>query len=107
MYHLNFSCNVTAGSAPETRRRVAGSADCNTGAIFIAAAFLCSVEASAMADSTASFQADAIGAAPKGWTATKTGKGDPKWTIEPTRRHLRIRRSSNNPVEPLTPAVEG
>jgi len=78
MYHLNFSCNVTAGSAPETRRRVAGSAGCNTGAIFIAAAFLCSVEASAMADSTASFQADAIGAAPKGWTATKTGKGDQK-----------------------------
>ena len=36
-----------------------------------------------MADSTASFEADAIGAAPKGWTATKTGKGDPKWTIEP------------------------
>src|SRR5215472_12487727 len=35
-----------------------------------------------MADSTASFQADSIGAAPKGWTATKTGKGDPKWTIE-------------------------
>jgi hypothetical protein len=35
-----------------------------------------------MADSTASFGADAIGAAPKGWTATKTGKGDPKWTIE-------------------------
>src|SRR5436853_5687079 len=35
-----------------------------------------------MADSTASFEADAIGAAPKGWTATKTGKGDPKWTIE-------------------------
>ena len=36
-----------------------------------------------MADSTASFESDAIGAAPKGWTATKTGKGDPKWTIEP------------------------
>ena len=35
-----------------------------------------------MADSTASFEADAIGAAPKGWTATKTGKGDSKWTIE-------------------------
>src|SRR6516165_4718979 len=35
-----------------------------------------------MADSTASFEADAIGAAPKGWTATRTGKGDPKWTIE-------------------------
>ena len=51
-------------------------------AIFIAAAFLCAVEASAMADSTAGFGADAIGAAPKGWTATKTGKGDSKWTIE-------------------------
>jgi hypothetical protein len=35
-----------------------------------------------MADSTASFEADVIGAAPKGWTATKTGKGDSKWTIE-------------------------
>jgi hypothetical protein len=51
-------------------------------AIFIAAAFLCAVEASAMADSTASFEADAIGAPPKGWTATKTGKGDPRWTVE-------------------------
>src|SRR5215468_12037033 len=36
-----------------------------------------------MADSTASFEADVIGAAPRGWTATKTGKGDSKWTIEP------------------------
>jgi len=35
-----------------------------------------------MADSTASFEADAIGAAPRGWTPTKTGKGDSKWTIE-------------------------
>src|SRR5215469_8374103 len=69
MYQLNFSCNVTAG---RVRPR----------AMFAAAAFLCSVEASAMADSTASFEADAIGAAPKGWTATKTGKGDSKWTIE-------------------------
>jgi hypothetical protein len=51
-------------------------------AIFIAAAFLCSAEASAMADSAVSFEADAIGAAPNGWTVTKTGKGDPKWTIE-------------------------
>ena len=31
-----------------------------------------------MADSTASFEADAIGGAPKGWTATKTAKGDSK-----------------------------
>jgi hypothetical protein len=35
-----------------------------------------------MTDTTASFEADTVGAPPKGWTATKTGKGDPKWTIE-------------------------
>src|SRR5215467_11299966 len=81
MYHLNFSCNVTARRAVRTRTKVARSANCIR-PIFIAAAFPCSVEASAMADSAASFEADAIGAAPKGWTATKTGKGDSKWTIE-------------------------
>jgi hypothetical protein len=25
---------------------------------------------------------DTVGATPKGWTATKTGRGEPKWTIE-------------------------
>src|SRR5262245_17031780 len=30
----------------------------------------------------ASFEADAIGSAPAGWTATKTGQGEPKWTVE-------------------------
>ncbi len=35
-----------------------------------------------MADSIVSFENDAVGAAPKGWTATRTGTGDPKWTIE-------------------------
>ncbi len=35
-----------------------------------------------MADNTARFDADAAGAAPKGWIATSIGKGDPKWTIE-------------------------
>src|SRR5262245_9025711 len=35
-----------------------------------------------MADSIVSFGADAGDAAPRGWTATKTGKGDSKWTIE-------------------------
>jgi hypothetical protein len=34
-----------------------------------------------MADK-ASFAEDTIGAAPKGWTATRTGKGAPKWTVE-------------------------
>jgi len=50
--------------------------------ILIAAALLCSVEVRAMAESTVTFEADAVGAAPKGWTATKTGRGDPRWTIE-------------------------
>jgi hypothetical protein len=39
------------------------------------------MEVSAMAE-TVSFEADAVGAVPKGWTATKTGRGNPKWTIE-------------------------
>jgi hypothetical protein len=47
-----------------------------------ATTLLCLMEVSAKADITASFETDAVGAAPKGWTATSTGKGDPKWTIE-------------------------
>ena len=51
-------------------------------AILLTAALVCIMEVSAMTDSTAGFEADGIGTAPKGWTATKTGKGNPKWTIE-------------------------
>src|SRR5262245_18054472 len=82
MYHFNFSCNVTRGRVRPKRAEERPGRPIAMRAIFIAAAFLCSVEASAMADSTASFEADEIGAAPKGWTATKTGKGDSKCTIE-------------------------
>jgi hypothetical protein len=35
-----------------------------------------------MTASTTSFEADTIGSVPKGWTVTKTGKGDPRWTVE-------------------------
>jgi hypothetical protein len=31
---------------------------------------------------TANFQNDVVGAAPRGWLLTMTGKGTPKWTIE-------------------------
>lgn len=31
---------------------------------------------------TVDFQADTVGAQPKGWTTTMTGKGTPKWTVE-------------------------
>jgi hypothetical protein len=50
--------------------------------ILAAGALTCLMEMSAMADNTVSFQADAVGAAPKGWIATSTGKGSPKWTVE-------------------------
>jgi len=43
---------------------------------------ICSMEVTAMADDTARFETDAVGTTPKGWTATRTGTGDPKWTIE-------------------------
>jgi hypothetical protein len=39
-------------------------------------------EATSMANPTVNFESDAAGAAPKGWTAAKTGKGEPKWTVE-------------------------
>ncbi len=35
-----------------------------------------------MSDKTVSFESNQIGATPEGWTATLTGKGDPKWTVE-------------------------
>lgn len=35
-----------------------------------------------MADNTASFETEAVGATPKGWTATTTGRGNAKWTVE-------------------------
>jgi hypothetical protein len=50
--------------------------------ILTAATLLCLMEVTAMADNTAGFETDAVGATPKGWTATKTGSGNPKWTVE-------------------------
>ena len=42
---------------------------------------LCCLNVSAMAE-RADFANDATGAPPKGWVATMTGKGNPKWTVE-------------------------
>ena len=39
------------------------------------------MEAPAMAEKV-SFDTDAIGSAPAGWTSAMTGSGDPKWTVE-------------------------
>src|ERR1700722_6234297 len=49
--------------------------------IVAAATVLCLMEAMAMADK-ASFETDAIGTPPQGWTVTLTGRGNPKWTVE-------------------------
>ena len=57
-----------------------------------------------MAGSTTSFEADAIGGSPKGWTATKTGRGDPTWTVEqdPTApSKLKIVKQSGQATYPL------
>src|SRR5215831_16892041 len=82
MYHLNFSCNMTGEKCVRNAEERGRTGRLQCGHFSSRPAFLCAVETSAMADSTASFEADVIGATPKGWTATKTGKGDSKWTIE-------------------------
>src|SRR2546428_7495774 len=58
----------------------------------------------AMADNTASFETDAVGATPKGWTATRTGTGDPKWTIEQDQTapsKLKVLKQSGRATYPL------
>jgi hypothetical protein len=83
MYHFNFSCYATAGEVrPGGLGERSDRPIATMKTFLVATALLCLVEASAMTDNTASFEADRVGAAPKGWTATKTGKGDPKWTVE-------------------------
>jgi hypothetical protein len=41
-----------------------------------------SLEVNDMSEHTVSFESNQIGATPEGWTATLTGKGDSKWTVE-------------------------
>jgi hypothetical protein len=48
----------------------------------VAALLLNMMEASVMAGDIANFQSDALGATPKGWTSTRTGTGESKWTVE-------------------------
>jgi len=62
------------------------------------------MEVSAMADNKPSFESDAVGAAPKGWTATRTGKGDSKWTVEHDQTapsKLRVLKQSGRATYPL------
>lgn len=49
--------------------------------LFATALIVCAMEVSALADQ-ANFANDTVGASPSGWTATMTGRGKPKWTVE-------------------------
>src|SRR5216683_4464017 len=49
-------------------------------AIIAATFFL--LEVNDMSNHAISFESNQIGAVPEGWTATLTGSGDPKWTVE-------------------------
>src|SRR5450432_1195159 len=48
----------------------------------IIAATLLLMEMNDMSNRAISFESTQIGAVPAGWTATLTGSGDPKWTVE-------------------------
>src|SRR5256886_15551004 len=62
------------------------------------------MEVIVMADNIGRFEADTVGAAPKGWTGTCTGRGDPKWTIEHDQTapsKLKILKQSGRATYPL------
>jgi hypothetical protein len=71
-------------------------------AIIAVALFL--LEVTDMSNHAVSFESTGIGAAPEGWTATLTGSGDPKWTVESDRTapsKLTVLRQSGRATYPL------
>src|SRR6266403_4343949 len=76
--------NEMRGSSPSTRisLRSCGLRSLHPHArlaLIAAALFLTEVN---MSNHAVSFESTQTGAAPKGWTATLTGSGKPKWTVE-------------------------
>jgi hypothetical protein len=72
-------------------------------AILTAAMLVCLMEAVAMGD-TASFETEAVGTTPRGWTATLTGRGNPKWTVEQDKTapsKLKVVKQSGQATYPL------
>src|SRR5262245_19037567 len=68
-----------------------------------AAIFLLATGRIAMAD-TESFDDTQIGSAPKGWTITMTGRGNPRWTVERDNTALskgNVRKQSGTATYPL------
>ena len=53
---------------------------CTRWAIIAATFFL--LEITDMSNHAISFESNRVGAVPEGWTATLTGSGEPKWTVE-------------------------
>jgi hypothetical protein len=57
-----------------------------------------------MSNHAVSFESTRIGTAPEGWTATLTGSGDPKWTVESDRTapsRLNVVKQSGRATYPL------
>ena len=50
---------------------------------------------------TATFQNDIVGAAPRGWLLTMTGKGAPKWTVEKDEGGAAVLKQSGKATFPL------
>src|SRR5258708_12915092 len=48
----------------------------------IAVTFFVLLGVNDMSNHAISFESTQVGVAPEGWTATLTGSGDPKWTVE-------------------------
>ena len=67
-------CDIDASACMARLRRYARWA--------LIAAVLLPLEMNDMSNHAISFESTRIGAAPEGWTATLTGSGNPKWTVE-------------------------
>jgi hypothetical protein len=68
------------------------------------AAIFFSLEVNDMSNHAVSFESTRIGTAPEGWTATLTGSGDPKWTVESDRTapsKQRVLKQSGRATYPL------
>jgi hypothetical protein len=68
------------------------------------AAIFFSLEVNDMSNHAVSFESTRIGTAPEGWTATLTGSGDPKWTVESDRTapsRLNVVKQSGRATYPL------
>src|SRR5471032_1789868 len=66
-----FSISQELGQMPRSQRRRA-----------LIAAVLFFLGVNDMSNHAVSFESTGIGVAPEGWTATLTGSGEPKWTVE-------------------------